>query len=532
MKLWKEAEAELAAIKKLRPDDPDVGIAAFRAFAANGYSERAAEEYQTAVNQHPENFSVLLERFRFHEERGEAQEAAKAFAEVASVGGDDQLFHIRLADACAALGQWSKARDEYLRTLDLELLGDGELTRTAWFRLALLQLYFKDVDGYRHTCSQLFERHASNADWRTRIVLVRISQLHPDPGVKPEGVAELLSQMKGAGDPAKGLHDVAIISLKLGKDDVEPQALEAAWNKYHVEPQRIAQARVVYARGDYARARSLMDLVPSENRVVDPAAGTSRNWDINLETQLWYTQAETVIQSAKWRAVDELMKKHQWTAAIDALGPLLEPGDRSPQDWGARATCFCELGRWNDALADSAKAVALNSEWVTGLQMHSLVAMQTGDFETYRKLCRQALQRNASSSNSERLNNVGWLCALDPSAAEEAEGALKLLEQSLRLAPRNTHAHTRACLLYRVGRYEDALKELSELIAQPGYPVNAYDWLFLAMTEEKLGQSQSARANLERSVAWITSNNRLDWQHRLELERFRAEAEALIGAQK
>jgi hypothetical protein len=37
---------------------------------------------------------------------------------------------------------------------------------------------------------------------------------------------------------------------------------------------------------------------------------------------------------------------------------------------------------------------------------------------------------------------------------------------------------------------------------------------------------------LDRSIAWSAANDHLDWQRRAELQRFRAEAEALIGEKK
>jgi tetratricopeptide (TPR) repeat protein len=275
-----------------------------------------------------------------------------------------------------------------------------------------------------------------------------------------------------------------------------------------------------------------MNLVKIENRAVDPSAGSTTSWDLNLETQLWYHQAEAVIQSERWGVVDELVKKRQWAAAINALGPLLKPEDRSPMDWGTRSNCFAELGRWKEAAADSLQANTLSPDYLPGVLKHGLVCLQAGDRERYFELCRRAVKQNAGSKNRVDLNKVAWLCVFDPAAAAEAEQALALVEKALDKTPNNTFVHTRACLLYRAGRYDDALKQLNELIAQPGYPVNAYDWLFLAMTHQRLGQKEQAVTYLNQSVAWMTTYTPRDWQQRVELERFRAEAEALIHPRK
>src|SRR5262249_46061283 len=159
-------------------------------------------------------------------------------------------FRIKLGDACAGFRQWAKARDEYSRILDAGMLGDGELNRTAWLRLAVLQLYFGDVDDYRRTCARLVERHGNETDWRTMVALIRLCLLHPDPGVDPARIAELPRRISEE-DPERGLHMAAILSLRTGKNDINVPALLAARDKYQWDTQRIALARVLHARGDY-----------------------------------------------------------------------------------------------------------------------------------------------------------------------------------------------------------------------------------------------------------------------------------------
>jgi tetratricopeptide (TPR) repeat protein len=313
---------------------------------------------------------------------------------------------------------------------------------------------------------------------------------------------------------------------------VDVAALQKARNKYLWDTQRIALARVFHARGDYAQARNSLNGVSASARNLDLTTGSTVGWETNVEAQLWFRQAEALIQSERWKAVDALVKQRQWAAAIDALGPLLKPEDRFAGDWGTRSTCFAELGRWKEAAADSTHANALSPDYLPGVLKHALVCLQVGEREKYLELCRRALAREVPSSDRLALNNVGWLCALDAAAEEEAVQALALVEKALDKAPNNTYVHTRACLLYRVGRYDEALKQLNELLAQPGYPVNAYDWLFLAMSHQRLGQPDEARKYLDQSIAWMAANKQMDWSRRVELERFRAEAEALVGAKR
>jgi tetratricopeptide (TPR) repeat protein len=275
-----------------------------------------------------------------------------------------------------------------------------------------------------------------------------------------------------------------------------------------------------------------MNQVRAEFRRVDPAGVSYGQWDFNLEAQLWYRQAEAIIQSERWAAAFELIRQRQFAKAIDAFAPLLKADDNSGVDWGSRANCYAELGRWPEAAADYAHSLSLGRDYVPGFRNHCLAALQVGDKDTYLNLCRETLQRFADSTDRATLNTVAWLCALDPSAEAETGRALELIDKALRESQFNTYVHTRACLLYRAKRFDEALKQLDDLIARPGYAASAFDWLFLAMTCHQLGQTEKARENLDKSIAWMTANPQQDWQRRVELERFRAEAVALIGAKK
>ena len=211
---------------------------------------------RAAIRLRPDDLNVLLERFRYHDERGEPNEAEAAYAEATKSRPNDIPFRIKLGDACAGLKRWEKARDEYARVLDADIFGDGELNRSTWLRLAVLQLYLGDADAYRRTCARLVERHGTDTDRRTIVALIRLCLLDADPGVDPARVAELPRRLKGD-ETDKGLHIAAIISLRMGKDDVDLPALQAARNKYGWDTQRIAIARVFHARGDYFTARDL-----------------------------------------------------------------------------------------------------------------------------------------------------------------------------------------------------------------------------------------------------------------------------------
>jgi hypothetical protein len=54
---------------------------------------------------------------------------------------------------------------------------------------------------------------------------------------------------------------------------------------------------------------------------------------------------------------------------------------------------------------------------------------------------------------------------------------------------------------------------------------DSYDWFFLAMAHWRLGDRDKARTWFGRAVKWMDAHQPQD----VELRRFRAEAEALLG---
>src|SRR5262249_26810458 len=92
--------------------------------------------------------------------------------------------------------------------------------------------------------------------------------------------------------------------------------------------------------------------------------------------------------------------------------------------------------------------------------------------------------------------------------------------------------------LYRAGRFEEAQRRFEE--AQKDHTPVAWDWLFLAMIQHRLGHSGEAHRCLEKANAWIEQADlkaskgdpRGGWanwcEHLVEIPHLKREAEALI----
>jgi hypothetical protein len=132
------------------------------------------------------------------------------------------------------------------------------------------------------------------------------------------------------------------------------------------------------------------------------------------------------------------------------------------------------------------------------------------------------------------LNNASWYVVRWPGAAQaQYERALKQAEEACRLAPGDgASLNTLGVAQYRLGRYEEALKTLTQSeklnSLYRGSTSLPADLAFLAMCHQQLGQRQEARAELERLRRTVGRD--VGFREDLEKENaeFLREAEALI----
>jgi tetratricopeptide (TPR) repeat protein len=86
---------------------------------------------------------------------------------------------------------------------------------------------------------------------------------------------------------------------------------------------------------------------------------------------------------------------------------------------------------------------------------------------------------------------------------------------------------------YRAGHWKAAVQALeqSQKLREGG---DAFDWLFLAMAHQKLGDADQARKCYTQAVQWLENNPQALAHPRQaeEFARFRQEAEEVLGNKK
>ena len=126
-------------------------------------------------------------------------------------------------------------------------------------------------------------------------------------------------------------------------------------------------------------------------------------------------------------------------------------------------------------------------------------------------------------------NALAWQAVLQSPEAVSPETALPLMRKAAELEPDNfLYQNTLGAVLYRVGRYEEAIRCLEANVPRSG-DLSGWDLYLLAMSHHRSGQSNQALRCFERANASVKTSPSLDDGQRQELADFRAEAEKVLG---
>ncbi|MHB8974089.1 MAG: hypothetical protein ACYC3X_26230 [Pirellulaceae bacterium] len=171
-----------------------------------------------------------------------------------------------------------------------------------------------------------------------------------------------------------------------------------------------------------------------------------------------------------------------------------------------------------------------------------LAAAQTN---AYQATCRTMIGQFSDGTVPADGNLIAWACTLAPDALSDWAPAIAIAEKNSQSDPQSAfYLNTWGAVLYRAGRFDEALAQLSAADALAKDPSNAnglspaYTWFFLAMTQQRLGHAEEAKPWLDKAVAWTDKilaeadqgTAGLSWNRRLTLKLLRDEATALLGA--
>jgi tetratricopeptide (TPR) repeat protein len=297
-----------------------------------------------------------------------------------------------------------------------------------------------------------------------------------------------------------------------------------------------AQAgRYDQADADYARALALGspgDLM-SWYRTCAADCQAGKRW----QTTLWYSDRLLAQAPDDWRLyADRALAHEKLGRTKEREADLARAVAR-----GADSLFLLRLaeeragqGRWEQAASALATAGQRGPLPLAGWYCHALACLKTGDQPAYRRVCAALLEKAGAKPAPGLANDLAWVCALGPDALADYARPLALAELAVgQAAPAGRHhaLNTLGALLYRAGRYREAVRRLEEgLQAEKGQGV-AQDWVFLAMAHHRLGEEGKAQESLARLAKHPPAEGGPPWV-RLEVELLRREAETLVGDAK
>ncbi len=163
---------------------------------------------------------------------------------------------------------------------------------------------------------------------------------------------------------------------------------------------------------------------------------------------------------------------------------------------------------------------------------HALVCLKAGDPVGYRRICTRLLQEAGPQSHPGLANAVAWICAVGPDAVSDWSRPIALAELALKQATpqaRPDVLNTLGAILYRAGRYQEAVARLRESIQAKGGKGLPQDWVFLALAQHRLGETTEARQLLDKVKQAKVADPGAIWNN-VEIELLRQEAQKLVEA--
>jgi tetratricopeptide (TPR) repeat protein/serine/threonine protein kinase len=224
----------------------------------------------------------------------------------------------------------------------------------------------------------------------------------------------------------------------------------------------------------------------------------------------------------------------QWDKAVADFSKAIELDPKYTLAWHGRGVAYFNLGQYDKAVADFSRAIELDPKLAPAWTNRGKAYGHLGQWDKAVADCSRAVELSPKDASVH--NDLAWLRATCPDVKlRDSEQAVQLARRAVELAPEvGASWNTLGVAQYRAGDWKAAVVALEKSMAlrQGG---DAFDWLFLAMAQHKLGKPDEARKWYGQAVQWLEKNapalakspSQAD-----ELRRFQAEAEEVLGLKK
>ncbi|HND52610.1 MAG TPA: hypothetical protein PLV92_09445, partial [Pirellulaceae bacterium] len=279
------------------------------------------------------------------------------------------------------------------------------------------------------------------------------------------------------------------------------------------------------------------------HRLVAANGGYVSVWDDRMPDEP--DDDEQTLRSTAWHLA-ESRAAEQRGAAFAVLHHLrMLPGEEllNGELRTRRAVANAQLDNWTVAADEFEGLARENIAPVSNSYHAAILRLRSGDEAAYRALCQRMCAELGSPPNPDAVNSVAWAWCFAERDTAELERLCQQLEEVLpktqgreaRLARLNTFG----AVLYRLGRWQEAIDRLEESIEGRGQGGVIEDWLFLAMAAQRTDRPEEARRRLAQARAEIEKSNAVTkpaerrrlaaaWERRVTVDMLFREARQLI----
>jgi hypothetical protein len=158
----------------------------------------------------------------------------------------------------------------------------------------------------------------------------------------------------------------------------------------------------------------------------------------------------------------------------------------------------------------------------------AIVSLASDHRESYRRTCKDMLDRFGDTGRTVNGARVAWVCALQPAAGIDLKAAQRLVDPPFGDLSRAALG----ALYYRTGHYSKAVEEFAkEGISASPTGFRALVWCFRAMACHRIGEHEKAREWLAKADQVVEANRTTAlWNHQVLFRVIREEAARVTGA--
>jgi tetratricopeptide (TPR) repeat protein len=273
------------------------------------------------------------------------------------------------------------------------------------------------------------------------------------------------------------------------------------------------------------RGRCYTELKKWDESAADFASALEK---LNIKADPWYTDPKGI--------PDQLAQNEElFSRAIK-----LRPKDRSL--WIAKVRRLASQGKWRDAKIAVSRAIEIDPTDHYAWYSESVIRLETGDVEGYKKVCQEMLRRFGQSKETHLAERTAKTCLLIPDAVPDLKPVVQLAELAITGTEKNNNYKwyllARGMADYRMGDLQTAINRLQKSLTPERelLYLDSIASLFIAMAQHKLGKPDEARQTLFKTFTLAdqkfpklnASGLGEDWADWLRFQIVRREAEALI----